>query len=65
MVRSERIKMASLRSDLAAVIGRVTEMDRFVIVTRHSEPVAALISLHDLNVLRRMYITAKRHALPK
>lgn len=53
----ERIKIASLRSDLAEVINRVRFGNTQVLVTKHGEPVAAMISMDELRQLRGMYRT--------
>lgn len=49
-----KVKAASFRAHLAELIRMVEASDR-VIVMRHGEPVAALISLKDLELLKSMY----------
>jgi len=48
-----RIKIAALRSDLKQVIDGV-RLGGPVIVVRHGEPVAALVSVQDLAELTRL-----------
>lgn len=60
MSKPERVKVASFRSDLAELINRVRFSQSRVLVMRHGEPVAALVSVSDLNeleALRGMYRT--------
>lgn len=49
----DRIKVASLRSDLADIINRVRFHQSRVVVVRHGEPVAAMVSMKDLEELER------------
>lgn len=57
MSQPERVKIAALRSDLAEIINRVRFAKARVLVTKHGEPVAALISMDELERLRGMYRT--------
>lgn len=66
-MKTDRVKVASLRSDLADIINRVRFHNSRVTVMRHGEPVAALVSMDDLaelDRLRSMYRTMgnPRHA---
>jgi prevent-host-death family protein len=49
----DRVKVASLRSDLADIINRVRFHNSRVVVVRHGEPVAAMVSMEDLAELER------------
>ncbi len=52
-----RVKVAALREGLAKILAAVREP---VVIVRHGEPVAAIVSLQDLeelNRLRGMYRT--------
>lgn len=52
-MRKDRVKVASLRSDLADIINRVRFHNSRVVVVRHGEPVAAMVSMEDLAELER------------
>jgi prevent-host-death family protein len=60
----QRVKIASFRSDLAEMINEVRFNARNVVVTKHGEPVAVLISVEELNRLRGMY-TSIPQLLPR
>ena len=49
-----RIKVAALRSQLAEILAAVRARTEPVVVLRHGEPVAALISMADLAELERL-----------
>ena len=49
-----RIKVAALRSQLAEILAAVRARPEPVVVLRHGEPVAALISMTDLAELERL-----------
>lgn len=51
---TSRVKVASFRSDLADMINRVRFKNSRVMVMRHGEPVAALVSIEDLQELERL-----------
>ena len=48
------LSIASVRKDLAALIGRVQYRRERVIITRHGEPVAALVPAEDAALLEEL-----------
>lgn len=47
-----RISIRELRTELASVVARVQHVQHRMLLTRNGTPVAALVSIEDLNILK-------------
>lgn len=57
MSRPERVKVRAFRADLADIINRVRFQKSRVVLTKHGEDIAVVLSLDEFARLRGAYTT--------